>query len=141
MKTQSYTYTPHVRTGSIDYSYRPLLEVEVGGPHQSRRFKALVDSGTDVTVMDSVIAELLGLATDDRTPATVSGVGQSQIGFIAPVSIKVERFPDKVFNFEVIFVESLSNNFDIILGQQDFFANFNVTFKRSQNIFFLELVR
>ncbi len=140
MEVQSYPYTAQVRKGSIDYSYRPLIEVDVGGETESRRFKALVDSGTDVTVMDRVIAELLGITRSSHISATLSGVGESREGFIAPVSLKVDKFPDEIFNFDVIFVENLSNNFDIILGQQDFFRNFTVTFKRKENLFYLERV-
>ena len=132
MEPQRYRYTAQTRRGSIDYSYRPLIDVEIGGENKSRTFKALVDSGTDVTVMDKVIAELLGINSINRVTATLSGIGESKHGFIAPVSLRIDKFPDRVFNFKVIFVESLSNNFDIILGQQDFFHNFDVTFHKSK---------
>jgi Aspartyl protease len=140
MELQSYPYTAQVRRGHIDFAYRPFVDIEVGGEKTSRTFKALVDSGTDVTVMDTVIAELLGIESTNRVSATLSGVGDSKKGFIAPVSLKVDKFQHKTFNFEVIFVENLSNNFEIILGQQDFFQNFNVTFKKSEKLFYLELV-
>ena len=139
MEPQSYGYTAQIRRGSIDYAYRPLLDVEVGGVAESRTFKALVDSGTDVTVMDIAIAELLGIILEDCTPAQLSGVGESKSGFIAPISLKIDKFPNKTFNFDVIFVENLSSNFEIILGQQDFFRNFDVTFQKSKNIFYLTL--
>ena len=139
MEPQSYKYTciTQVRQGSIDFAYRPLIDVEIGGEKEFRTFKALVDSGTDVTIMTNVIAELLGIKSEGRMTAILSGVGESKSGFIAPVSLKVDKFPSKIFNFEVIFVENLSNNFEIILGQQDFFLNFEVTFQKSKNIFYL----
>lgn len=141
MEPQRYSYTAQIRRGSIDYSYRPLIDVEVGGESESRSFKALVDSGTDVTIMDNAIAELLGISSENRKSAQLSGVGESKEGFIAPVSLRVEKFPDRVYNFEVIFVENLSNNFEIILGQQDFFLNFDITFQKSKNTFYLTPVQ
>jgi Aspartyl protease len=137
MEPQKYKYTAQARRGSIDYSYRPLIEIEVGGEKKSRIFKALVDSGTDVTIMDSAIAELLGIDSKNRTSAQISGVGEAKDGFVAPVSLRVEKFPDRVYNFEVIFAENLSNNFEIILGQQDFFRNFDVMFKKSEDSFYI----
>ena len=140
MESQSYGYTAQNVRGSINYTYRPLVDVSVGGEKESRLFKALGDSGTEVTVMDKTIAELLDIKTENRVTGKLSGIGAWKQGFIAPVSLKIAKFPDKTFNFEVLFIENLSDNFDVILGQQDFFRNFDVTFQKSRNIFHLQLV-
>jgi hypothetical protein len=41
MESQSYHYTctTRIKQGSIDFSYRPLIEIEVGGASESRTFK------------------------------------------------------------------------------------------------------
>lgn len=139
MEPKSYGYTAQVNTvGNVDYTYRPLLDVEVGSDTKSRSFKALVDSGTDITVMDQSIAELLEISPKGRRRGQLSGVGSAKDGFIAPVSLKIDKFPDDTFNFRVLFVENLSKNFEIILGQHDFFLNFTVTFKKAESLFYLE---
>jgi len=138
MESQSYGYTAQIRQGGIDYTYRPLIDVEVGGQKESGTFKALVDSGTDITVMDRSIAELLQISSENRRTGRVSGVGEMKTGFFAPVSLKITKFPEKTFNFEVLFIDNLSENFEILLGQQDFFLNFDITFKKSKNTFYLE---
>lgn len=140
MEAQSYGYTAQSKRGNIDYVYRPLIDVIVGSEKESRTFKALVDSGTDITVMDKTIAQLLMISADNRDPGHLSGIGNWKPGFIAPISLKIPEFPERTFNFNVLFIENLSENFEIILGQHDFFLNFNVIFKRSKKTFHLELV-
>ncbi len=138
MDVQSYGYTAQATRGTIEYTYRPLIDVEVGSMTQRGMFKALIDSGSEITILDKSIAELLGISSLGRREGKLSGIGEWRLGFIAPVSLKINGFLDKVFDFEVLFVEDVGENFDIILGQQDFFRNFNVTFKRKQNLFYLE---
>ena len=139
MEEQSYGYTAQTQFGNIDFTYRPLVAVEVGGETETRTVKALVDSGTDITMIDKTIADLLGIHYSTRDIARASALGTETEEFLAPVSLKIDRF-DRVFNFKVLFVENLSHNFEIILGQQDFFQNFDVTFKKSQNKFYLQSI-
>lgn len=141
MEPQSYGYTAQIRRGNIDFVHRPLIDVEVGSETKSRTFKALVDSGSDVTVMDQSIALLLGISSTGRETGKISGIEEWRAGFIAPVSLKIEKFREETFNFNVLFIEDLSRNFDIILGQHDFFRNFDVTFKKSQNLMYLQRAR
>lgn len=139
MQKERYDYTAQSRRESIDYNYRPLVDVQISSKTKSRRFKALVDSGTEITVMDEKIAQLLGIDSSGYPKAHLSGIEEWREGFIAPVSLQIERF-EEVFSFQVLFIEDLGKNFDIILGQQDFFRNFNVSFERHHNLFFLERV-
>lgn len=135
-----YDYTIQYNRRSGSHTYRPLVDVLVGGPTTSRKFKALVDSGTEITVMDDSIAELLGISSEGCATGRLSGLDEWKEGFLAPVSLKIEGF-DHVFNFTVLFTEDLNKNFDIILGQCDFFRNFNVIFKKVENAFYLDLVQ
>ncbi len=137
MQVEGYGYTAQAKLGYAEYTYRPLVDVEVSGLSKTRRFKALVDSGTEITVMDKSIALLLNIDLKNRQTGKLSGLGEWRDGVIAPVSLKVDRFSD-VFTFSVLFVEDLQRNFDIILGQQDFFRSFDVTFRKSKNMFYLE---
>ena len=138
MESRSYGYTAQTRLGKINFTYRPLIDVEVGGSEKRRTFKALIDSGSDITVMDRVIADLLEINEKGHDSGELSTLGKTTNGFLAPVSLQFDGFSN-VFNFTVLFVENLSQNFDIILGQQDFFHNFEVIFKKSENIFYLSV--
>lgn len=134
---QRYQYTAQVHRGTAGFVYRPLVDVEVGGETETRRFKALIDSGSQVTIIDRAIATLLRIDSTGCERATLSAFGVDTVGFLAPVSIKVAGF-DQVFRFNVVFAENLNHNFDIILGQEDFFKNFDVTFKKSEEVFYLK---
>jgi hypothetical protein len=138
METQGYGYTAHSNKNGTGYTYRPLVEVEVGHEEESATFKALIDSGTDITVMDTFIAEMLKINPEGCDKGKLSGLESWKDGFIAPVSLKIEHFGDITLNFDVLFIEDLSKNFDIILGQHDFFNRFDVIFKKSKNQFYLE---
>lgn len=137
MEPKSYPYTVHTNFRAGTLTYRPLLDVTVGGTAKERRFKALVDSGTELTVMDQNIARLLDISSEGREMGELSGLEVWKKGFLAPVSLRVEGF-NQVFNFDVLFIEDLGRNFEIILGQNDFFRNFDVTFKKSENKFYLQ---
>lgn len=137
MEPQKYGYTAQCRVGSAEYTYRPLVDVAVGSKTKTRTFKALIDSGTEITVMDLSIAVLLDIDSRGREMGRLAGLEQWKEGFIAPVSLTVHGF-EHVFHFNVLFIEDVHRNFDILLGQQDFFLNFEVTFKKSENAFYLQ---
>ena len=141
MREESYGYTVQTKfgLGGFSMTYRPLVEVDVSGHTKTARFKALVDSGTEITVMDKSIAEYLGITSEGKSTGSLSGIEEHpKPGFIAPVNLKIDRF-NKTFTFHVLFIENLDKNFDIILGQQDFFLNFIVRFERHEKTFYFRL--
>ena len=137
MAEKRYGYTAQSQRGDHNYIYRPLVDVRLSSDSKSRTFKALVDSGTEITVMDQSIAALLDISSAEREHGILSGLESWKEGFIAPVSLEFEGF-DEVFNFRVLFIEDLHRNFEIILGQQDFFNTFIVRFEKHRDLFFLD---
>ena len=137
MAWKKYLYTPQVnRRGSVNFTYRPLVKIEVSGEYSTEKFMGLVDSGTDITMMDSEIAELLGIDRKVCKKATASGVGGEKQGFVGRVRIVVDGF-DITLTATVLFVDDLS--MDVILGQDDFFRRFHVRFERDEKFFYLKL--
>ncbi len=135
MDWKEYPYIGHLSNQLSGLSYMPLVELELHGLTGTHRASALIDSGSEASMMDMEIAEALGIKIPEHLPITVSGVSGSKRGFSSPVSFKVEGFDD-VFTFTVIFVSEPS--FDIVLGQQDFFRNFDIEFLRNEGIFRLK---
>jgi Aspartyl protease len=139
MAWRSYPYLVQTdRKNPGSYTYRPSLNVEVSGPTDSGIFTGLVDSGTEITMIDSQVAEFLGIDRTKCRPATASGVGGTRPAFIAQVSLKIEKF-NEVLTCGVLFVDNL--DFDLILGQQDFFNRFLVKFEKAKNRFYLDVAR
>ena len=136
MEWRKYPYTGQFhKVGSANFTYRPMLDVEVSGDKESMRLEGLVDSGTDITMMDAEIAKALGIDSASAKKGTASGVGGEKPGFLGKVRIKVPGFK-KGMTTTVLFIEGLS--FPVILGQDDFFRNFLVRFDRRKQVFHLK---
>ena len=58
----NYSSRSHRAGGTRKTFYRPLLDVDVYGTTGPERFTALIDSGTEVTVMSTAIALLLDIS-------------------------------------------------------------------------------
>jgi hypothetical protein len=112
-----------------------MLDVEVSGNSESIRLEGLVDSGTDITMMDSEVAKVLGIDPTSCKKGTASGVGGEKPGFLGKVRIKVPGFK-RGMTTTVLFIDGLS--FPVILGQDDFFRNFLVRFDRRKQVFSLK---
>jgi hypothetical protein len=138
MQKQTYPYIPQInRYGSIDYAYRPLVKIEVSSRDRSEKFMGLVDSGTDITMIDVEIAELLGIDVSSLETASAFGIGEGiHKAFLGEVILAVPEFEEKIV-CNVLFVEKLG--FQVILGQQDFFRRFIVSFEKHNNTFSLTL--
>ena len=118
----------------MEFTLRPLVPIELSGNDVTKSFVALVDSGTDITMMDSEIAEVLGVDLTKARKVTTSGVGGQKPGFLGKVNIQVNGF-NEIMTFTVVFVEKLS--FDVIFGQDDFFRRFHIKFERDNEVFYL----
>lgn len=138
MAWKAYNYTSRYHLKSKRMLYRPLLDIGVSSATGPEIFSALIDSGTEVTIMSSEIAELIGIVSTDKKRGTVSGFGEKE-GFVAQVRIVVPEFPKTVLTTDVVFVDGVSSDFpfDILLGQDDFFRRFLIKFEKSKNKFYL----
>ena len=96
--------------------FAPLLEVRLHGPAGVQRLQMLVDSGSEESLVPRPIAELLGV------PVVV--------GRVASVEI---RFKDQGFLSRVV----VSDVALPVLGHQDFFNRFRVTFDSNERAFYV----
>jgi hypothetical protein len=109
--------------------------VDVSGESGTETFTALIDSGTEVTIMSTQVAQLVGISASGKPKIKVLSFGDSKPGFIAQIRIIVPEFPKEVLTTDVIFSDSVSDGvpYDILLGQEDFFRRFLI-FLRSTKI-------
>lgn len=141
MAWEPYDYTSRRHRASRKIFYRPLLDVDVSGESGIERVTALVDSGTELTIMSTQVAQLVGISPVGKPTIKVLSFGDSKPGFVAQVRIVVPEFPKEVLTTNVIFSDSVSDGvpYDILLGQEDFFARFLIRFEKHRNKFFLDL--
>lgn len=141
MVWKEYEYAPRIDKHG-QHIYRPMLRVEVSaGTEAPQSFTALVDSGTEVTIMSAEIADYFGISPIGPQWGRIDGLGGTKAAFQGAVNICVPEFPSEVITTSVVFVDSVSRDlsFDILLGQDDFFRRFFVRFERSRNKFYLKV--
>ena len=136
MVLKEYAYTAQSGPGYNGVVYRPLIEVKVSNKTGEMSLLALIDSGTDSTLVNAEIAKTLYIEPNTCQKVKVGGVGEN-IGFLCNVTLSIDDFSESM-EIPVIFVENLP--FDALLGQRHFFERFQINFEKDKNRFFLGLV-
>ncbi len=138
MESYDYISWSSPKTGKT--TYRPLVDITIGSETQSRTIKALIDSSSDITLINARVATILGINPEGKNSGSVFGMGGGEMnGFFATVSIQVTKI-HQVLHFTVLIVEDENEYIDIVLGQEDFFRNFKICFKQSEGKFYLEYI-
>jgi hypothetical protein len=130
-----YDYTTQLGPAASMVS-RPLIEVVISCRTSSAKIRmlALIDSGTDGTILHADIARSLGINPAECQRATLGGIGTTDNAFITNVKIAVPDF-DITMEGPVIFAEGI--HIDVLLGQRDFFQRFDIRFEKNIGKFFL----
>lgn len=121
--------------GNSPIIYRPSIEIELINGRNKTKQMAIVDSGTDISLMDFGVAKVLNVDFKSCEKRKVGGITGSSVGYRTDVEIIVERFTARL-KIPVIFVEEL--NTGILLGQIGFFEHFVITFDKKKSIFTLK---
>lgn len=134
----------------IEYSYRrvypdrptlPIIPLEVhrrDGSSVSPPFMCLVDSGANVSLFHSDVAEALGLKLKKGLKQELGGVAGTITGYLHRVKCSIAGYP---FYCRIVFSEEISTPCPII-GRLDFFESFNVTFDETdQRIYITPRIR
>jgi hypothetical protein len=111
---------------------RPMLPIMLSYRGQSREAVALVDSGADISVLPYLLGIELGAVWTEQTPPlTLSGnlTNFEACGIV--ITAAVGEFPP----VELAFAWTRAERIPLILGQVNFFQEFDVGFFRSQGAF------
>ena len=132
---EQFTYLGTLGMGNSPVVYRSSVQIDIRKGDKHILQMAIVDSGSDITLMDFEIAQFLeiDLATCDRV--NLGGIIGKSVGYSSEVSIVVEKFKKEI-SIPVVFTEEL--NTGILLGQTGFFDNYKITFDRRNRAFSLE---
>jgi hypothetical protein len=103
----------------------PLLPVTIHGQDTSIDVLALVDSGSEYSVLGLDLADRLEISLADSTPAILVGLGEhEEAGEMIPVEFQVGRHR---WTGPAVFSAAAKQR--VILGQTGFFAYFGVAFR------------
>ena len=134
-KWEEYEYTGQFSAKSGDVIYHPMITVGISANSHSAVCFAMIDSGTDDTLVDAGFAKMLGIDESKCEKTKVGGiVGQTADAFKAKVKLKIEKFEEE-FETEIIFVPGMF--VAGLLGQKDIFENFKIRFEKKRRKFYL----
>lgn len=120
---------------------RPILQIEIFGPKENKKFNALIDSGADCSLFNFQIAEVLGFNLTKAKKSSVVGVGGSEPIFtylFENVEIKIECF-DKKIKIPVNFIDS--DSVSLLLGEDGFFDQCRIKFEKDHDTFEINPVK
>lgn len=110
----------------IRETWAPVVTVSVIIAHTtSKRFEAIVDSGSATCLFHADIGKSLGLRLKDGEPGSLGGVVGGSVGDVFYHSIKLKVL-SSIISITAGFSEKLS--VAAILGRHGFFEHFTITF-------------
>jgi hypothetical protein len=129
---------PYIRVSNSlgENTLRPQMPFTLTFGSKSRNVIGLLDTGADVNVLPYQFGVELGAVWEDQKPLTrLSGNlgGYEARGILTVATI------DNFSPVELVFAWTRSENVPFLLGQMNFFLEFNVCFYRSQGFFEINL--
>ncbi|MDP3723426.1 MAG: hypothetical protein Q8R91_08025 [Candidatus Omnitrophota bacterium] len=109
----------------------PIIPLQVEGPQGWKEIWVYVDSGAFVSILAEGEARLLGLKLEDGH-LTYSMVGDGSL-----IPVYVHRLPVRIGPVELMVQVGFSPRLGVgfnLLGRQDFFSHFDVTFSDSRQL-------
>ncbi len=128
--TFSFRYKP-IKLKSDNVIYRPLIPFTLEGKDEKIDFLAMLDSGSDISIIPREIAETLGIQYGKNNEITgISG---------SPVNSKEGKIKvifgkgREIYHFEIPILVPIDNiNVPIIIGRAGFFEQFRITFLEAE---------
>lgn len=125
---------PYVSTenSSREANFKPLLPFTLNYKGKLQQLSGLLDSGAMVNVLPYQIGVELGLVWEEQTTMLqlTGNLAQFEARLLI-LSASVASFP----TVRLVFAWTQTNQVPVILGQANFFMEFDVCFYRSQKIF------
>ena len=131
MKARRFSYT-RIEVGQTIASELAYLPITVSTATRSIEWQGMLDSGSTVNVLPYPIGLALGFIWEQQTiPITLTGSLSSVPAHGVIATGQVASFPP----VELAFAWTQAENVPLILGQVNFFMEFDVCFFRSQAVF------
>jgi hypothetical protein len=112
--------------------YLPFLPITLVNAHNSLTVSGLLDSGATVNVLPYNLGRQLGLEWEQQT------ISMNLTGNLANYESRAVLLTGKINDFPPVnlaFAWTKAENISLILGQVNFFIEFDVCFYRSQLLF------
>ncbi len=131
MNTKQFTYTQSPAFPKLD-SGLPFVELALSNGDQTVRVPALIDSGASISVLPYDIGLQLGLEWENQKyPIDLKVFMRGSLTYGVALMGRISPFPA----VPLAFAWTERNDVRLILGQLNFFQQFDVHFYGSENIF------
>lgn len=105
---------------------RPVVPIGISYKDKSVTYEVLIDSGADICIFDSEIADILGIKIKTGTKQSVSSItGTSEFYYIHEVTLNIGGWKHKA---KVGFLKNINKQGYGIVGQMGFFDKYSVKF-------------
>lgn len=134
MNSYRFSYTPHPQfpVGI------PLINIQLSYNTASVNVPAVVDSGATLNIMPYDIGMALNLNWDNQTfPLDLGGILTGTQAYAVLLQAKIESFPS--FKLAFAWINKPSTEVRVLLGQVNFFQEFDVHFYGRQKTFEISL--
>lgn len=131
-----YLKQPNFQEPNKKWVSRPMLPVHLFNGAQRVNALALVDSGADSSLFNASLAELLGIELERGKHQEFIGIAEARIDvYFHPINLQVAG-DARLIEMNVGFTRS--NSVGALLGQSDFFEEYQVIFERYKEKFELK---
>jgi len=127
-----YLTVANSRTTTGTLKKRPMVEIIVSEGGKTREYLALIDSGADVTMMSTEIADTFGIDWKHCRKSSAMGIsGGTQTSYLGSLDIAIKKIGEAI-HLPVLFTEA---NIPILLGQEGFFDHSRIRFEKDHDVF------
>lgn len=127
-----YLKQPNFRDPQKPWVSRPFIPVRLFYKDSHVDLFALVDSGADACLFHNSVGKALGISIEQGEKQMFYGIEAGGVDvYFHQIKLQV-RGASEVIAIKAGFVDS--KNVSGILGQQDFFENYKITFERSKEV-------
>jgi hypothetical protein len=126
-----YTVPPNLPAFNMGF---PLVEITLYYAGHEIIVPALVDSGSDVSILSYEVGVALGLVWEEQTvPVSLGGILANVPAYAVLVRGEIAGLPEKAL--VCAWAQITSSKSRVILGQMNFFQHYKVTFEGYNNTF------
>ena len=127
-----YLTVANSRTTKVALKKRPMIEIFLSTRDKTREYLALIDSGADVTMLSTEIADTIGVDWKNCKRSNTMGIsGGSQTSYLGSMDVAVKGIGETI-TIPVLFTEA---EIPILLGQEGFFDHYRIRFEKDHDVF------
>lgn len=130
--TIAFRYKKIERPNPFPAIHLPVIPITLIGKDEAIEVMGLLDSGADYSLIPKEIAEVIGMNLK-KNPEPIGGINGECDAINSDIRIKVQRGHESyTFLVNAYVIDSLDDDFPVLIGRDGFFEQFKITFDESK---------